>query len=392
MLTLPAIITLGVALSTRQAQDTVRVRADGAPVWGKDVRLVEELAIGKADGPPEYAFGRIYQAAPAGDGSFYLYDVNDGQIRRYDPQGRFTGLIGRRGGGPGEYQTVGGMMVDSSGLLVVFDPGSRRITHFGPDGKLRREMRTTRGSFDSFVMDRAGRMYFIVTAGGQLMEGPGAKQQFLRLSPEGRVIDSLPWPRLTDDSPVRTTFALSTSDGMRLSFSTANIVRPYLGGGMLAAASGAYRVIVSDGRRATVIERAQTPVKLGGEERAQWIEWADSMRLRGGGPYEIPREKPLIRDLRSDHQGRIWVDVYVDAERRKNLPATRANGGKQILWWRERTTYDVFSPQGQYLGRVALPEQSVLLAISGNRLFTRGMGPDDEERIVVLRLDVPDRR
>src|SRR5688572_20379503 len=125
------------------AQDTVRVRADGSPLWGPNVRLVEELTVGQVDGPPEYALGRLYHAAPERGGAFYLFDVNDGQIRRYDARGRFTGLIGRKGGGPGEYQHVGGMTVDASGLLVVFDPGSRRVTHFGPDGKVRREMTTT---------------------------------------------------------------------------------------------------------------------------------------------------------------------------------------------------------------------------------------------------------
>jgi hypothetical protein len=99
--------------------------------------------------------------------------------------------------------------------------------------------------------------------------------------------------------------------------------------------------------------------------------------------------KPLIRGLRTDLQGRLWVEVYVAAERRTHLPATRANGGKQILYWRERTTFDVFSPGGQYLGRVALPQQSILLTISGNRLYVLGKGPDDEDRLLVLRLDIP---
>ena len=167
-----AVVVATFATQPTAAQDTVRVRADNPPLWGANVRLVEELAIGRADGPSEYAFGRIYHAAPDRDGSFYLYDVNDRQIRRYDARGRFEGLIGRRGGGPGEYQHVGGMMVDASGSLVVFDPGSRRITHYGPDGKMRRELSTTRGSFDAFVIDSAGRFYFIVTAGGRMMGHP----------------------------------------------------------------------------------------------------------------------------------------------------------------------------------------------------------------------------
>lgn len=44
------------------------------------------------------------------------------------------------------------------------------------------------------------------------------------------------------------------------------------------------------------------------------------------------------------------------------------------------------------LGRVALPEETVLLAIQGNRLYTRGRGLDDEERMAIYRLDVNERR
>jgi hypothetical protein len=187
-------------------------------------------------------------------------------------------------------------------------------------------------------------------------------------------------------------FGLSTSDGMRSNFLDENLVAPYLAGGLIAAGSLTYRVIVSDGaRRVMVFERAHRPVAVGGEERAQWLEWADTLQLRGRGRYDIPRSKPPIRRIRPDHLGRIWVDVYVDAEKRLNLPEKRPDGGKQILHWRERTTYDVFSPTGQYLGRVALPAETVLLAIQGNRLYTRGRGPEDEERIVVYRLAIPDR-
>jgi hypothetical protein len=79
------------------AQDTVRVRADGPPAWGPNVRLVEELAIGQVDGPPQYAFGQIVYAAVEKGGGFYLFDGNDGQIRRYDNRGCFTNLMGRKG-------------------------------------------------------------------------------------------------------------------------------------------------------------------------------------------------------------------------------------------------------------------------------------------------------
>ena len=71
-----------------RAQDVLRIKADNPPVWGLSAALIEEVSIGEVDGPQEYALGRIYQAAVAPDGGFYLYDDNDVQVRRY---ARFVG-------------------------------------------------------------------------------------------------------------------------------------------------------------------------------------------------------------------------------------------------------------------------------------------------------------
>ena len=368
------------------AQDTVRVRADGPARWS-NVRLVQELSVGQVDGPPEYALGSIYLVAPARDGSFYMFDGNDGQIRRYDSQGKYLRLIGRRGGGPGEYQTVGGMSTDVTGSLVVFDPGSQRVTHFSAEGKVVREWRTNLSSWNDFYVDSRERYYFRTSVVGGPQEGPGARFQYVRFSEDNRRLDSLLIPQLVPPAPAYRGFYTVTADGGRNNFLVQNLAAVNLAGGAVFAASDAYRVFVNDGQRVRVLERTAQPVRLGSEEREQWLEWADTVRAgRTQLQYEIPRVKPFIRDLRTDHQGRIWVDVYVQAEKRTNLPPTRRNGGKMILHWRERTTYDVFSPAGEYLGRVPLPADTRLLAIQGDRLYTITRGADDEERMIVYRL------
>lgn len=107
-----ATIVAGFAIAAfAGAQDTVRVKADGRPAWGESVRLVEEFSVGQVDGPTEYAFGRLDRIAVAPGGAFYTYDANDTQIRRYDAKGKYANAIGRKGGGPGEYQSVAAMAV-----------------------------------------------------------------------------------------------------------------------------------------------------------------------------------------------------------------------------------------------------------------------------------------
>jgi hypothetical protein len=391
-----AVVVAAFAAQPAAAQDTVRVRADNSPLWGANVRLVQEVAIGQLDDAPEYSFGRIHAATAAPNGDFYLFDSNDRQLRRYDRAGKFLNLVGKRGGGPGEYQYVAGMDITRDGLLVIKDPENSRVTYFHPDGKVQRDFPVLRFGFygTNFVTDTAGLVYMVVSVGAAMTEGPGSRQQFLRLKPDGMIHDSIALPDRYGPRDAPRPFWLSTSDGMRWNFTPQQLSAAYVPGGIVSGQTHAYRfVITQPGKRPLVVERRHTPLPLGEEEREDWMKWVEYFRTRPGGrgaTYELPNTKPAIRELRSDHLGRIWVEVFVKAEKR-NEPPRPAGDVRPVLTWKERTTYDVFAPGGEYLGRIGLPAQSTVLAIRDNRLITLTRGPDGEERIVVFRLAIPDR-
>jgi hypothetical protein len=389
---LRAILPLACAATILTAQDTMRVRADNPPEWGTTLRLVNEIRIGDLDGGPEYAFGRIQRAAAETGGAFYLFDDRDTQIRRYDARGKFDRLIGRKGAGPGEYAVVGAMDVTRDGLLLVYDPSTRRLTYFRPDGSVHHEVSLVRGDFDwrGFTIDNVGRYYVTVRLPGPL-EGPQARHQFLRLAPDGSVLDSILHPAET--TPVGASFGLITTDGMRSSFAPSTIVAPYTLGGMITARSDAYRIVLHRPTQGTIIvERAHNPVPLGRAERSEWLAIAESWPpdRRTGRGFSIPRSKPAIRGLFSDHAGRIWVDVYVTAEKRNEF-SERHPARRPTLTWKERTTYDVFSPSGSYLGRIQLPAEAVLLTVRENRLYIRLKGSEGEDRVGVFRVDTSSR-
>lgn len=375
-----------------EGQDTVRMQADGAPRWGANVQLVEELAIGELDGPQEYAFGQIRSGTMEPGGGFYLFDSNDRQIRRYDRAGKFLNLVGKRGGGPGEYQHAAGFSVTKAGQLIVYDPNNSRITYFTPDGRVAREFPLLRGGFygTNYIIDTVGRIHLNVPLPGGPAEGPGSRQQYLRLTPDGAVIDSLLLPEMKMDmiGPGRP-FTLVTSDGGRWNFVERPLLAPYPPGGFISGSSHAYRVVVTrPGQPVLVIERRFTPVSLGDAERDEWLQWARYFESTGPAQfrYVVPRTKPPLRGLLADHQGRIWVDVFGPAEKR-NDPPRPAGDPRPQLTWKERNRFDVFAPTGEFLGRVTLPPETVLLAIHDDRLLARGKGPDGEDRVVVYRID-----
>lgn len=69
-------------------------------------------------------------------GVFYVVDRTDGLLKAFDSDGRFVRSIGRRGGGPGEYEGPRNILVASDGSIVVVDGVLQRRTVFGRDGEV----------------------------------------------------------------------------------------------------------------------------------------------------------------------------------------------------------------------------------------------------------------
>jgi hypothetical protein len=150
------------------------------------------------------------------------------------------------------------------------------------------------------------------------------------------------------------------------------------------------------------VERAMHPVELDPDERAE-IEESIAGYVGMPGPegyyYNIPMGtlklspvKPAYRDLIAGADGRIWVHLYTRAERTNAPPAPPTPDGKparQPKRWREPTVYDVFEPDGRYLGPVAVPINAAVRYMRGNHVWGTIRGDSDEQYIVRWRLVTP---
>jgi hypothetical protein len=74
------------------------------------------------------------------DGGIWLNDVSNGFVVRLDAVGEMDHTVGRRGGGPGEFQAARDVEFGTAGRLLVLDPGNARISYIDPDGTLRRQV------------------------------------------------------------------------------------------------------------------------------------------------------------------------------------------------------------------------------------------------------------
>lgn len=149
------------------AQEIETVVVDGPPVWGEDVRVVEEVRIGTVLGAAEYAFGLIGSVAVTDAGTIWVGDRQLGALRRYRPDGTYIDQIGREGEGPGEFEYPFGMRVLADGSVAVWDDGLLRVTRFTDDGtyidSFSPPTHRTGGNVEEFEVDAEGNLYILAT-------------------------------------------------------------------------------------------------------------------------------------------------------------------------------------------------------------------------------------
>jgi hypothetical protein len=64
--------------------------------------------------------------------------------------------------------------------------------------------------------------------------------------------------------------------------------------------------------------------------------------------------------------GRIWVNLYQPAERREPVDSEELRPQEE---WPEPTVYDVFEPDGRYLGAVRVPRETTIHVMRGDYVW-----------------------
>lgn len=379
-----AVATVACAATPESTVDSGDVEIPGSTlrVGTDSIAISPVRRIGQLDGPPEYAFGRIDGIATTRDGGFYLCDGNDVSVRRYDAAGAFLGSVGRKGAGPGEFASCSDLALDQGERLAVSDPANGRVTFFGPDGRFDHSVPVQvfpgTGGGNSFFIDSVGRMWKRGWLASEGMSEATIPHQWVILDAQGARVDSVPVP--SPGTGPGWGFMLCTNDGCYSSQPHDTLSATSLGGVIAVASPRHYRIQLRhrDGSMSE-IARAADPVAYTSDEHAEWEAWRAYMAKRPGRPPSpIPAEKPILRDLRFDDLGRLWVQVHVEAEQRP-IPSRPSGDPRPLLTWRERNTYDLFDvASGGYIGRIAFPYATIFLTSRGDRVWLREEGESGE--------------
>lgn len=119
-------------------QDGVKViKNPGEPLYGEiTLELEEDLSIGKEE-DENYMFYRTWRMAEDKQGNIYVLDAGNTRIQVFDREGQYLRTIGRKGQGPGEFQSPQDVFVnDLNGEIYV--PDFRSIVVFASNGDYRR--------------------------------------------------------------------------------------------------------------------------------------------------------------------------------------------------------------------------------------------------------------
>ncbi len=380
--------------------DTTIVRTLSGSVWGAGATLVPEVSIGELEGPEEYLFGVVGSLAADDDLNVYVLDTQAQHVRVFDSAGTYLRTLGGRGEGPGEFRFAEAVALLPDGRLIVRDPGNQCVVVFGSGGD-----RTGQWGY------RAGNMYFgrsplHTDAAGRTflstrdLSREGFRMQIVVLGPDGTPVDTLPEPAIDHDPPTLSAIGNSMIVSREVPFSPEYLWAIHRSGGFLTGFSAEYRIELQRDDGVLRIERAGDPVPVAEEERVAMRESVEgSMRSTQpdwswDGP-PIPRHKPFFYELVAGRDGRIWVRVATEAHPADNENHDPENPSSQAVVWREPLRYDVFEPDGTYLGAVAAPEgfeHDRAPVFDGDHVWAVTEDELGVERVVRYRIVVGDGR
>lgn len=355
--------------------------------------LVPELRIGSdAVSGPEYEFTTIREIAVSPNGSMYVVQGQEQEIRVFDTQGKYVRTIGRQGGGPGEFTGLGsiGFIADT---LYAMDFRQRRITLFRADGSL----------ISTLVYDpttspqRRGASLFSPSPSVLLADGSvlGGASYASHLVANGQ-ITAVPVFRLTRTATVLDTIAWVPVGSGQGSVQNANaalfFVQPISDAPMTVYAAAAARVFVierparsgSTTFRVTAIGvRGDTlwsralpyrPIPLEGRV-ADSIVNVVAGRLSGGragaSPFPIDQVKKAV--FIPDHQVTV-TRAFAAAD--GSLWLRREEFGETLNW-------TVIAPDGNLAATLALPRNVRPMTIVDDRAY--GVELDDVDVPLLVR-------
>ncbi len=335
-------------------------------------------------------------AAPSLHGRLAVPDFQLQEVFVLRANGTWSGTWGGPGDGPGEYRYPLAAAWSRTGRLAVLDVGHGRVVFFRNGKAIGEPLRTAPQLLARLVaggrlrwqaIGPEGTLFLIppaaaltvngsTAAGGSAGNGLYVRAILLRVAPGASSADTLldarervlggPFPTWPAPGWPRLVAAVSPHGG---------IVAAGWGPGYRLAEFGA------NGSLIRIVCRAASAVPFTDAERGGPGPTPNADLSTALGKSPAPTSPASVGRLFVGAEGRIWVE----RDRPRALDRADASLG------RSGGTFDVFGPQGRYLGELHAPEGARLVAASGDRVWAFLRGSLDQTTIVAYRLSLAKR-
>jgi hypothetical protein len=376
--------------------DSVIARTAGAVPEAAVRTVIEELRI-QPDAEDTSSFSEVYEFDVARDGRMYVFDYPGRRFFLFGADGAIQKVVGRKGGGPGEFQGDNGMIVLRDGRLAILDAQNARLNFFSGEGEFQNSWVVPAGfsTNEGVRTDTSGTLFLVRPVTPRRDGDILGRMGLVRLADDGQWRDSLVAP----DLPVARVYYTASKDGNTSMTGPMHAARflwawhPH--GFFVSSATDKYELEISAPGRGIRIVRDAPEVPVPDDERA-WDQERITRSLRGTDPSwvwqgpEIPKVKPPIRMFHIARDGRIWVSVSTPSQRIPDAERGPVLEGRPVpALYRDRTAYEVFSPRGVFLGRVQLPGSAQFMEADGDRLWVLERDADDMPGVVRYRVSKP---
>ena len=387
----------GLSTQFSRSGDTTIARVNGAVPASAVKRLVETMRI-QPTADDTMTYSSVYDIVVDRQGRVWAFDDDIMSVFLFDASGKLVRRIGRKGGGPGEFQGLDGMAFMRDGRFVQLDLSNGRISFFSTAGDFLTSWPVPATSFfggSNLVVDTTDairlkwRGKFEDNVANQLLV-------HLRTGGGGFAADTIVFPK----SPINNQAFIvqgARSIGLGIPFQPSFRWDWQWGGGVVTAngQTGALMIAQPGGRVVRVVRNApQVRVTTGEREQAEanLLAGAKSVDANWNGALPaIPATKPIFGGFFPARDGRIWVSMAGEAERIPQSERATPRPGRPafVNEWRSKTVFEVYDRNGTFLGRVPFERQASFIHAFGDEVWMRETTADGFTAIVKYRIEPP---
>ena len=316
------------------------VKNPAEPVYGEILLdLEEDLSIGRED-DDNYVFYQVRNIDVDDQGNIYVLEGGNCRLQKFDLTGQYLQTIGKKGQGPGEFESPSRLFLDKENNIYISERRKRKIHMFNSKGEFVKSILLSNTTTD-FSVTPDENIFGIAN----IRTEEESKRCVVKMDPKGEIIKNI--AQFSDIKRVQR----KGKEGMRMSFGIGHLYNqrlyfsPTVNNKHLYAHSSEYCLfqVNLEGDLELIIKKEEPLHPISQKEKNKIYEgFSDLTEKWPKGvvkeALQFPSHRPFFNKVATDERGRIYVRRV-----------------KSVIDESEEVEFDIFSQEGYYLYKTKLP-------------------------------------